>query len=98
MPYVVGLTLSAAQYRVAFAGLSPYVRYIDNDCTVNRVAYQDPGAGTIAERYFRLLVSVGDSLQRELEPALGAQQAGRVRDRVDGSRTMMVGCAAPSPQ
>lgn len=55
---------------------------------------QDPGAGTIAERYFRLVMSVGDSLQRELEPALGAQQAGRVRDRVDGSRMTINGCDA----
>jgi beta-lactam-binding protein with PASTA domain len=46
MPYVVGLKLAAAQRQVVLAGLSPYVRYIDNDCTVNRVAYQDPGAGT----------------------------------------------------
>ena len=46
-PLVAGLTLSAAQHRVAFAGLHPYVRYIDNDCTINRVIFQDPGAGTL---------------------------------------------------
>jgi PASTA domain len=46
MPYVVGLKLAAAQTQVALAGLSPYVRYLDNDCTINRVASQEPGAGT----------------------------------------------------
>jgi hypothetical protein len=46
-PLVTGLTLSAAQHRVAFAGLNPFVRYLDNDCTVNRVISQDPGAGTL---------------------------------------------------
>lgn len=45
MPYVVGLKLADAQRQVVFAGLQPYVRYIDNDCTINRVSYQDPGAG-----------------------------------------------------
>lgn len=46
MPYVVGLKLADAQRRVVTAGLSPYVQYIDNDCTINRVAGQNPGAGT----------------------------------------------------
>lgn len=46
-PRVAGLTLSAAEYRVTFAGLDWFVRYIDNDCTVNRVISQDPGAGTL---------------------------------------------------
>jgi beta-lactam-binding protein with PASTA domain len=46
-PLVVGLKLAAAEYRVTDAGLDWSVRYIDNDCTVNRVAFQDPGAGTV---------------------------------------------------
>lgn len=47
MPYAAGLKLADAQQRVAYAGLSPYVRYIDNDCAANRVISQDPGAGTV---------------------------------------------------
>lgn len=56
----------------------------------------DPDSGTIPERYFRYMVTVGDSLQRELEPAVGASQAGVIRDRVDGSRMQMNGCKEPT--
>jgi hypothetical protein len=49
-------------------------------------------SGTIAERYLRYITSVGDSLQRALEPALGAQQAAAVRDALAESRSSMSGC------
>jgi hypothetical protein len=53
-----------------------------------------PAAPTssIAERYLRYVTSVGDSLQRALEPALGAQQAASVRDALGESRSYMSGC------
>ena len=50
-------------------------------------------SGTIAERYLRYLTTVGDSLQSALEPALGAQQAGAVRDALATSSSVMSGCA-----
>jgi len=50
-------------------------------------------AGTIAERYLRYITSVGDSLQRSLEPALGAHLAAAVRDALAESRSSMSGCA-----
>lgn len=46
MPHVVGLKLADAQRRVFAVGLQPRVKYIDDDCTINRVAWQDPGSGT----------------------------------------------------
>jgi hypothetical protein len=49
-------------------------------------------SGTIAERYLRFMTSVGDSLQRALEPAVGAQQAAAVRDALAESRSSMSGC------
>ena len=49
-------------------------------------------SGTIAERYLRYMTSVGDSLQRALEPALGAQHAAAVRDALAESRSSMSGC------
>jgi hypothetical protein len=49
-------------------------------------------SGTIAERYLRYMTSVGDSLQRALEPALGAQQAAAIRDALAESRSYMSGC------
>lgn len=49
--------------------------------------------GSIAERYLRYLTSVGDSLQRALEPALGIQQAAALRDALTESSTAMSGCA-----
>jgi hypothetical protein len=52
----------------------------------------DPAAGTVPERYFRYMTTVGDSVQRELEPIVGVNQAGIVRDRVDGWRQTMNGC------
>jgi hypothetical protein len=52
----------------------------------------DPNAGSPPERYFRLMSSLGDSLQRGLEPAFGQQQAGKLRDTIDGSKMVMNGC------
>ena len=52
----------------------------------------DPNIGTIPERYFRYLTSLGDTVQQELEPVAGAQQAGRLRDAIDGMRMHMNGC------
>lgn len=52
----------------------------------------DAAAGTIPERYFRYLVTIGDSVQHGLEPIVGAVQAGEIRDRVDGARLTMNGC------
>jgi len=49
-------------------------------------------SGTIVERYLRYMTSVGDSLQRALEPAVGAQQAAAVRDALAESRSYMSGC------
>ena len=56
----------------------------------------DPNAGSIPEQYFRYMVTVGDSVQRELESAVGATQAGVIRDRVDGWHTTMNGCKEPA--
>jgi hypothetical protein len=39
------------------------------------------------------MTSVGDSLQRALEPALGAQHAAAVRDALAQSSSVMSGCA-----
>ena len=55
----------------------------------------DPNSGSIAERYFRYLITVGDSFQRALEPALGAQHAGTVRDNLVNMRMNMDGCSVP---
>lgn len=52
----------------------------------------DPNSGTIAERYFRWVITVGDSFQRALEPALGAQHAGKVRDNLSSMTFQMDGC------
>jgi hypothetical protein len=49
-------------------------------------------ASTIAERYLRYVTSVGDSLQRTLEPTLGAHQAAAVRDALGESQSFMSGC------
>ena len=57
-----------------------------------RAGFPPAPTGTIAERYLRYLTSVGDSLQRALEPALGAQQAGAVRDGLSESSSSMSGC------
>jgi hypothetical protein len=55
----------------------------------------NPDTGTVAERYLRYMVTVGDSLQRSLEPALGAQAAARARDGLITSKMNMIGCSTP---
>ncbi len=52
----------------------------------------DPNSGTIPERYFRFMAGLGDSLQAQLEPVAGAQQAGKLRDAIDGMHMTMNGC------
>ena len=52
----------------------------------------EPGAGTVPERYFRYMTTIGDAVQHELEPIVGATQAGIIRDRVDGWHQTMNGC------
>jgi hypothetical protein len=49
--------------------------------------------GSIAERYLRYMTTAGDSLQRALDPVLGAQQSAVVRDALRQSISMMSGCA-----
>jgi len=58
-----------------------------------RAGFPPNPAGTIVERYFRYLTSVGDSLQRALEPGLGAQQAAAIRDAVAENTSSMSGCS-----
>ena len=52
----------------------------------------DLNSGTIPERYFRYIITVGDSFQRALEPVLGAHQAGTVRDNLSSMTMQMDGC------
>ena len=55
----------------------------------------DPNAGTIPERYFRYMVTLGDSLQQKLEPALGVQGASTAREQLTFSKMTMNGCDDP---
>ncbi len=41
--------------------------------------------------------SLGDSLQRSLEPLAGAQQAARLRERITPSRMSTIGCSGSDP-
>lgn len=54
----------------------------------------DPNSGNIAERYFRVMSSLGDALEQQLQP-LGAQQASTLRDKLTPAKMDMNGCNDP---
>jgi len=69
------------------------IRSAREEIARERAGFPPNPHGTIVERYLRYVTSVGDSLQRALEPALGAQQAGAVRDALAESTSSMSGCS-----
>jgi len=69
------------------------IRSAREEVARERAGFPPNPQGTIVERYLRYLTSVGDSLQRALEPALGGQQAGAVRDALAESTSSMSGCS-----
>jgi hypothetical protein len=51
----------------------------------------DPDSGNLPERYFRMMTSLGDALETNLQP-LGAQQASSLRDKLTPQKMVMNGC------
>jgi hypothetical protein len=52
----------------------------------------DPSQGTVPERYYRLMTSVGDAVQQAVTPIVGASQAPALRDAINGSHSSADGC------